>query len=224
MKTREFLRSILAIWFLVLPFASFGQLTPGQIDKMVEQSLKEFQVAGAAVGVVKDGKVIHARGYGVRSIESGDPVGGKTLFGIASNSKAFTTAALAILVDEGLLGWNDKVKKYLPYFELYDPWVSNEVTIRDLLCHRVGLGTFSGDVIWYKSDLTAEEIIKRVKYLPKAYDFRAGYGYSNLMFIAAGEVVAAVSGMPWGEFVERRILEPLGMSRTVDPDASNSSI
>jgi CubicO group peptidase (beta-lactamase class C family) len=130
-------------------------------------------------------------------------------------SKAFTTAIIGMLVQEGKLDWNDRVKKYLPYFELYDPWVSHAVTVRDLLCHRVGLGTFSGDVIWYKSDLTAEEIIKRLRHLPQAFDFRAGYGYSNVMYVTAGELIKTVTGKSWSENVRERILQSLGMDRTV---------
>jgi CubicO group peptidase (beta-lactamase class C family) len=139
---------------------------------------------------------------------------GNTLYAIASNTKAFTTAMIAMLVQEGKINWDDKVKKYLPYFELYDPWVSDETTIRDLLCHRVGLGTFSGDVIWYKSDLTSEEIIKRLKYLPAHYDFRSGYGYSNVMYITAGEIIKKVTGKSWTENLQQRILSPLAMTRS----------
>ncbi|MBL4709514.1 MAG: serine hydrolase [Flavobacteriales bacterium] len=120
-----------------------------------------------------------------------------------------------MLVQEGKLGWNDKVKKHLPYFAVYDPWVSDHVTIRDLLSHRVGLGTFSGDNIWYQSNLSSEEIIRRIQYVPKAYDFRAGYGYSNLMFITAGEIIRKVTGESWGENVQKRILDPLEMDRTI---------
>ncbi len=137
------------------------------------------------------------------------------MYAIASNSKAFTTAIIGMLIQEGKLNWNDKVKKYLPYFELYDPWVSNEITIRDILSHRVGLGTFSGDVIWYKSDLTSEEIIRRAKYIPKAYNFRSGYGYSNLMYITAGELIKTVTGKSWSQNVKERILGPLKMDRTI---------
>ncbi len=180
-----------------------------------EKMTKDWDIPSVAIGVVKDGALVFSGSYGV--IEKGKE--GKpdenTLYATASNSKAFTSAMIGMLVEEGKLGWNDKVKQYLPYFELYDPWVSNEVTVRDLLSHRVGLGTFSGDVIWYKSDFTAEEIIKRVKYLPKAYDFRAGYGYSNLMYITAGELIKTITGKSWGQNVKERILDPLGMSRTI---------
>jgi CubicO group peptidase (beta-lactamase class C family) len=122
---------------------------------------------------------------------------------------------IGMLVQEGKLDWNDKVRKYIPYFELYNEWESSNATIRDILSHRVGLGTFSGDNIWYKSDLPAKEIIKHIKHVPQAYDFRAGYGYSNLMYITAGEIIETITGKSWGENVKERILDPLGMDRTI---------
>ncbi|EMR03556.1 serine hydrolase [Cesiribacter andamanensis] len=167
------------------------------------------------VGIVKDGQLIFSKGYGVKEVGKIERPDGNTLYAIASNSKAFTSAMIAQLVQEGKLNWNDKVKQYLPYFELYDPYTSQEVTIRDLLSHRVGLGTFSGDLIWYKSELSPEDIIKRLQYLPKAYDFRAGYGYSNVMYITAGEVIAKVTGKSWSQNVQERLLDPLGMQRTI---------
>jgi CubicO group peptidase (beta-lactamase class C family) len=186
-----------------------------QLDKYFTRMVEDWDVPGASIGIVKDGELVFTGNYGVLEAGKDAKPDANTLYAIASNSKAFTTAIIGMLVQEGKLDWNDKVKEYLPYFELYDPWVSNEVTIRDLLCHRVGLGTFSGDVIWYKSDLSAEDIIRRVRYLEKRFDFRSGYGYSNVMYIAAGEVIREVSGKSWSENVNARILEPLGMDRTI---------
>lgn len=137
-----------------------------------------------------------------------------TLFAIASNSKAFTAAALAILVDEKKIAWNDKVVKYLPEFQMSDPWITSEITIRDLISHRSGLATFSGDLLWYETTYKPEEILRRTRYLKPVSSFRSAYGYQNLMFIAAGEVIAKVSGKTWGQFVKERILTPLGMTRT----------
>lgn len=185
------------------------------LDEYYAQMVEDWDVPSAAIGIVKDGELIFAKTYGVMEEGKKAKPDANTLYAIASNSKAFTTAVIGMLVQEGKLDWNDKVKDYLPYFALYDPWISNNVTIRDLLSHRVGLGTFSGDVIWYKSDLTAEEIIKRVKYLPQNYDFRSGYGYSNVMYITAGELIKKVTGKTWGENVKERILQPLEMNRTV---------
>ncbi len=211
----------------ILLFATIALVTNGlagqalskkdlkQLDEYYAGMVKEWDVPSVSIGIVKDGELIFSGNYGV--LEEGKDAGPdkNTLYAIASNSKAFTSAIIGMLVQEGKLDWDDKVKEYLPYFELYDPWVSAEVTIRDLLCHRVGLGTFSGDVIWYKADLTPEDIIRRVKYLEKAFNFRAGYGYSNVMYVTAGEVIRVVTGKSWSENVKERIFDPLGMDRTV---------
>jgi CubicO group peptidase (beta-lactamase class C family) len=186
-----------------------------RLDAWYEQVLRDWQLPGMAIGIIKDGELIFSKGYGELEVGKAGTPDANTNFAIASNSKAFTAALIAMLVQDDILDWNDKVKDHLPYFELYDPWVSSQVTVRDLLCHRVGLGTFSGDVIWYLSELTAEEIIRRVRYLPQAFDFRAGYGYSNLMYVAAGEVIRQVTGKTWEENIRERILEPLGMQRTI---------
>lgn len=186
-----------------------------QLDEYYAKMVKDWDLPGATIGIVKEGELVFSGNYGVLEIGKKDKPDENTLYAIASNSKAFTSAIIGMLVQEGKLNWNDKVKKYLPYFELYDPWVSNEITIRDILSHRVGLGTFSGDVIWYKSDLTSEEIIRRARYIPKAYSFRAGYGYSNLMYITAGEIIKKVTGKNWSENVKERILKPLKMDRSI---------
>ncbi len=186
-----------------------------EIDKYYEKMVKDWDIPSASIGIVKDGKLIFTGNYGVLEIGANQKPNEHSLYAIASNSKAFTSAIIGMLVQEGKLHWNDKVQKHLPYFELYDPWVSSHTTIRDILSHRVGLGTFSGDNIWYKSDLPAEDIIKRVKHVPQAFDFRAGFGYSNLMYITAGEIIETVTGKSWGENVQERILDPLGMDRTI---------
>jgi CubicO group peptidase (beta-lactamase class C family) len=144
--------------FLLLSLSLFGQKNIDKklkvLDAYYEQALADWNVPGMAVAIVKDGKIIFSKGYGTRNVNTGDPVDGNTLFAIASNSKAFTSAGLAMLVDEGKLSWNDKVRDYLPWFKLYDPYVSDNFTIRDLLTHRSGLRTFSGDLIWYGTDLS----------------------------------------------------------------------
>jgi CubicO group peptidase (beta-lactamase class C family) len=180
----------------------------------VVDTWKDTSGAGMAIAVVKDGKVVFQKGYGVREVGKPESVDENTVFAIASNSKAFVAATLAILVDEKKINWNDKVIKYLPDFQMYDPWVTNELTIRDLLSHRSGLDTFSGDLLWYETTYTSAEILHRVKYLKPVSSFRSRYGYQNLMFIAAGAVVEKVSGKPWAVFVKERILDPLGMTRT----------
>lgn len=191
-----------------------GQIDVEKLEAYLSQAQKDWKIPGIAVGIIKDGKVISSKGYGMLEAGKTDPVTGESLFAIASNTKAFISASIGILVDEGKLNWDDPVRKHLPYFALYDAYASEHTTVRDLLCHRVGLGTYSGDVIWYKSDYPAEEVVKRARFVPKAYEYRAGYGYTNLMFITAGEVIKAVSGKSWDVFVRERIFQPLEMNRT----------
>lgn len=210
-------KNILVSFFIVITFliATGQEVDFKKLDAYFERASKEWNTPGMSIGIVRDGKIIFSKGYGVLEAGNTRQPDGNTLYAIASNSKAFTSTLIAMLVQEGKINWDDKVKKYLPWFELYDPWVSNETTVRDLLCHRVGLGTYSGDIIWYKSDLTSEEVVKRVKYLSPKFDFRSGYGYSNVMFIAAGEVIRKVTGKSWGENIQEMILNPLGMDRTI---------
>ncbi|WP_373523826.1 serine hydrolase [Aquiflexum sp.] len=210
--------SLLVFIFLLFSIQTNAQTTQDfkKLDSYFEQMIKDWDVPGASIGIVKDGELLFIGNYGTKVVGNNEKPDSNTLYAIASNSKAFTTAVFGMLVQEGKLGWNDKVKDHLPYFSLYDdPWISANVTIRDLLSHRVGLGTFSGDVIWYKSEADAGELIKRAGKVPQAYDFRSGYGYSNLMYITAGEVIKKVTGKSWGENVQERILKPLGMDRTI---------
>ncbi|HYG03217.1 MAG TPA: serine hydrolase [Chryseosolibacter sp.] len=203
--------------FLVLIFLSpvAAQVDLNKLDAYYAKALKDWNVPGMSIGIVKDGKLIFAKGYGVKEAGKNDKPDENTLYAIASNSKAFTSAAIGQLVDEGKMSWDDNVRKYIPYFELYDPWVSDHITVRDLLCHRAGLAEFGGDIVWYRSNLNAEQIIRRIKHLPPAYDFRAGYGYSNVMYITAGEVIKQVTGKPWGQVISESFFTPLDMSRTI---------
>ncbi|MGH2647133.1 MAG: serine hydrolase, partial [Ginsengibacter sp.] len=175
-----------------------------------------FDVPGIAVAVVKDGKVIHAKGYGVRSLNTKQKVDENTLFGIASNTKAFTVAALGILIDEGKLKWDDKVRDYIPEFKLYSPYVTEEFTIKDLLTHRSGLGLGAGDLMFWpdSNNFTKKDMIHNLRYLKQVSSFRTKFDYDNNLYMVAGEVVARVSGMSWEEFIQKRILDPLGMSGT----------
>ncbi|SNT04790.1 CubicO group peptidase, beta-lactamase class C family [Ekhidna lutea] len=210
------MKKLLSITLLFFFLSTYAQVDVKAIDKYIEQARKDWDVPGMSVGVVKDGKVVLSKGYGVKELGKSDKVDDNTLFAIASNSKAFVASCIAKLVEEGKLSWKDKVRDYLPYFTLYgDEYISSMVTVEDLLCHRVGLGTFSGDVIWYKSEKSPEEIIKRAAHVPKAFEFRDGYGYSNLMFITAGEVIRTITGEPWENYVKTNFMEPLGMSNTV---------
>ncbi len=203
---------------VILPLNSlFSQvISSKQIDSLTELVLKTFDVPGIAVGVVKDGKLIHAKGYGVRSLRSMKKVDENTLFGIASNSKAFTTAALGTLVDEKKIKWDDKVTDYIPGFKLYDPYVTSEFTIRDLVTHRSGLGLGAGDLMMFpdSSNFTREEIIHNLRYLKPVSAFRTKYDYDNLLYIVAGEVIAKASGRSWEDYIESKFLQPLGMTAT----------
>jgi CubicO group peptidase (beta-lactamase class C family) len=184
---------------------------PQDIDRLAARVLEKFAVPGMAVAIVKDGKVLFAKGYGVREAGKSDKVDSTTLFGIGSNTKAFTVAALAMLVDEGKISWDDKVIDRLPSFRLYDPYVTRELTIRDLLTHRSGLGLGSGDLMLFPpSDFTRAEIIHNLRYFPPASSFRSKFAYDNLLYIVAGELVPAVTGISWETFVQTRILDRLG--------------
>ncbi len=186
-----------------------------QIDSLARAARRAFGVPGFAVGVIKDGEVVLSRGYGELELDGGASVDSATLFAIASNTKAFIGTSVAMLEAEGKLSLEDPVGKYLPYLRWSSPEVTELAIVEDLLTHRTGLGTFEGDHLWFRRELPAEEVLTSVKTLPLRFPFRAGYGYSNLMFIAAGEVIGAASGMRWDEFLRKRIFDPLGMARTV---------
>lgn len=208
---------ILAIFSITISSVSAEKLSKKlkKLDAYYEQALKDWKVPGMAIAIVKDDSLVYARGFGVKNINTGEAVNANTLFAIASNTKAFTATALMMLQEEGKLDIDDKVTKYLPWFETYDPFVTSQMTIRDLLCHRSGLKTFAGDLIWYGTDYSAKEVVERSQYLKPSYGFREKYGYSNIMYIAAGLVIEEVSGMAWKDYIKENILLPLGMNRTV---------
>ena len=189
---------------------------PRDIDAYVTQVLRTFSVPGMAVTIVKDGQVLVARGYGVRTLGDTARVTGGTRFGIASNSKAFTATALAILVDDGKVEWDEPVMKYLPQFALSDPFVTRQITVRDLLVHRSGLGLGAGDLLWWPaSTYSRAQIMHRLRDIPLSTSFRGAYAYDNVLYIVAGELIEAVTGQTWEDFVAARILTPLGMSQTL---------
>lgn len=197
--------------------AAYGQNIPAQtIDQVTENALKAFNVPGIAVAVIKDGTLVHAKGYGVQSIKTKEKVTSSTLFGIASNSKAFTATALAILVDEGKIKWDDRVQQHIPEFKMYNDYVTKEFTIRDLLTHRSGLGLGAGDLmVWPDGhNFTPTDIIQNIQYLKPVSGFRAKYDYDNLLYIIAGVVIERVSGKSWADFITQRLLEPIGMTKT----------
>jgi len=191
-------------------------LSSRQIDSLVEKTLTTFNVPGIAVSVIKDGKIMHLKGYGVRSIKTNKKVDENTLFGVASNTKAFTAAALGMLVDEKKITWDTKVTDVIPEFKMYDAYVTSEFTIRDLLTHRSGLGLGAGDLMIWPDSSTVDkkQLIHNIRYLKPVSSFRTKYDYDNLMYIVAGEVVARVSGSTYDDFIENRFFSPLGMTKT----------
>src|SRR3990172_6966155 len=186
---------------------------PRDLDAYVARVMRDFEVPGIALAVVKDGRVVLARGYGVRTLGDPAPVDERTLFGIASNTKAFTATALGLLVEEGKLQGDAPVINYLPWFAMYDPFVTRELTIRDLLVHRSGLGLVAGDLLWWPtSTYDRKEIARRLRFIKPATSFRTAYAYDNVLYTVAGEVIEAVSGQTWEDFVGTRILAPVGMT------------
>ena len=184
-----------------------------ELDAYTAQAVKDWGAVGLAIAVVKDGRVVFEKGYGVRELGKPDLVDSTTLFAIGSTTKAMTAAAIGMLVDEGKVRWDDPVTNYLPSFQLKDPWETREITVRDLLTHRAGLP--NADYLWYGTNNSTAEILRRVRYIDLAYSPRSSFIYQNVMYAAAGQVVAAASGMPWEEFVRTRIFTPLHMTGTV---------
>ncbi len=204
-----------------------GQISSEKIDLLVENALAKFVVAGAAVGVVKDGQIVHCEGYGVRSVENSQEVDRHTSFAIASNSKAFTTTALAILAEEGKINWHDRVIDHIPEFRMYDAYVTHHFNIQDLLTHRSGLGLGAGDLQKWPSgsDFIIDDMLTNFQHFEPVSAFRTQYDYDNILYLVAGELIRRVSGQSWEEFVRERIMEPLGMdhSFTLPPGMVNST-
>ncbi|WP_332877688.1 serine hydrolase [Massilia sp. S19_KUP03_FR1] len=195
------------------------------LEADVTRVMKAFDVPGIAIAIVKDGKVVATRGFGVRKLGQPALVDANTLFEVASNSKAFTAAALAMLVDEGKLAWDDPVTKHLPDFQMYDAYVTHEMTVRDLLTHRSGLGLGAGDLLWWpKTTFSTDEIIEKLRYIKPATSFRSAYAYDNLLYIVAGKIIAAKSGKSWGDTVREKILNPVGMTGTTTSLAEGAAI
>lgn len=192
---------------------------PAGFDARVEKAMRSRDVPGMAISVVKDGQIVHARGYGVRRLGGTEPVDADTIFPTGSTGKAVTAAALAILIDDGKLAWDDRVIDHLPDFRMYDAWVTREMTVADLLLHRSGLGLGAGDLLFIpRTSRSRADIVRALRHLKPATSFRSGYAYDNILYIVAGELVTQVSGMPWEEFVRTRIFVPLGMKTAVSDE------
>ncbi|MBP7173981.1 MAG: serine hydrolase [Cloacibacterium sp.] len=204
---------LLSLIFLFVVLVSHAQIPEEKLDALIQNTIKTFDVPGMSVGILKDGKTVYSKGFGVRSLHNNQPMNESTLVGIASNSKGFTCFALGMLIDEGKINWDDKVTKHLPDFRMYDAFVTQEITIRDLVTHRAGLGLGQGDLMFFPEggNLTESDIVHRVRYLKPQHSFRNTMDYNNIMFIVAGEVIRKVSGLSWAEFIEQKILKPVGM-------------
>jgi len=224
----KFLQSVLSspsfVVISALFFLAFTGCDPGAeehpsgpppgLSDYIEVGLQEWEIPGLAVAIVHQDEVVFAGGYGVRKLGEPDPVDENTLFGVASITKAMTAAALGMLVDDGLIGWDDPITDHLPEFQLYDPWVTESITIRDALTHQSGLGRIIGNRLQFMTDRDRSELIYRLRYLEPEIPFRSGYVYNNMMYLVAGEIIPAVTGQSWDAFVAERVFEPLGMDRS----------
>lgn len=207
------------IFFLLLSFFTshiFAQpsFIKDSLDSYIKEGMKDWNIPGLAIAIVKDGKVVLMKGYGVRDLETKEPVDENTLFMIASNSKLFTGTSLAQLDYDKKLSLNDKIIKYFPDFKVYDSCTTQMVTIKDMLGHHLGTKTFQGDFTWWNSELPREEIMQKMRYLKPNQNFRASYGYCNSCFLTAGQVIPKVTGKPWEVYVYDSIIEPLEMTHT----------
>lgn len=216
---------IFAVIFLLAFLTAFSQKNGlDTLDTYIQDQIEFYQTPGLAVGIVQDGQVLYAKGFGTRELGKKEFVNEHTLFAIGSITKSFTALSVAMLVDEGKLNWDDKVIDYLPYFQLYDPYVTNSFTIRDLLTHRSGLKEVSGGTLFYHSDFDREEVIKRLKHLESESNFRGKPAYQNTMYLVASKVVEAVIDESWDDFVRKRIFDPLNMDHTVISQSERSEI
>jgi len=213
---KKFISTLLFI--LVSNLILFAQETPSfitdSLDVYVNRGLERWQIPGAAVLIVKDGKIIIAKGYGVKELGTNDKVDENTLFMIGSNTKAFTGTALALLENDGKLKLDDKVIQYLSDFKMKDPWVTKNIQLTDLVTHRMGFETFQGDFMYWTSDLNADEVIEKFGMITPKYDFRTKYGYTNAGYAVGGKIIEKVSGSKWEDYLKEKIFLPLNMNRT----------
>ncbi|HEX5004894.1 MAG TPA: serine hydrolase [Gemmatimonadales bacterium] len=218
------MRSLPLVAALLIPLtaaAQARQAPPPGFDDYVAKVMRQFEVPGMGIAIVKDGQVVLAKGYGVKRLGSPDKVDADTRFGIASNTKAFTALAIGMLVEQGKLEWDAPVVNYLPQFMMWDSWVTRQITVRDLLVHRSGLGLGAGDLLWWPpSTYTPQEIMRRLRYIEPATSFRSAYAYDNVLYLVAGQLIEAVSGKSWSDFVTERIIRPVGMKEATTTHAS----
>lgn len=208
------IHTIIALFVFLLSQAQTTEQLQ-HLDHYFEKSFQEWNIPGMAVAIISADSTYLSKGYGVTNTRTRKTVNEHTLFAVASNSKAFTASALAQLVDEKKLKWTDKVVDFLPDFKMYDNYVTQHFTIADLLSHRSGLKTFSGDLLWYATTKTPTEIIQAQQYLKPKYEFRTQFGYSNISYLAAGQILEKISGKSWATYIQDAFLTPLKMNRTL---------
>ena len=205
------------LYFLSASLVCFSQQLPPGLDNHIKNVMQSFEVPGVSIAIVKDGRVVLTKGYGVKEAGKNDPVDAHTLFCIASNTKAFTATALGMLVEEGKVKWGDPVINYLPWFRMSDPYVTTHMTIRDLLVHRSGLGLGASDLLQFPpSDYNRKEMTEKLRDVPLKTSFRNNFAYDNILYLVAGEVIHAASGMSWEEFIKKNILDKAGMTESTD--------
>ena len=213
------IRAFAALLFFITAGGANAAPPPG-FEQRVETLRKQFGVPGVTIAIVEGDKITLAHGWGVRDITTNQPVDADTIFFTGSTGKAFTSAALATLVDQGKIKWDDKVIDHMPDFRMWDPWVTREMTIRDLLVHRSGLGLGEGDLLFLpNSTLSRKETVRRIRYLRPATSFRSGYAYDNILYMAAGQLIEEVSGETWEQYIHSHVFGPLGMNHSTDSDA-----
>src|SRR5437870_3874552 len=205
---------------ILLCLASAVAAPPENFDQRVESLRNSLGVPGVSIAIVENGRTVLAKGYGIRKLGRPEQVDRNTIFRTGSTGKAFTNAALATLVDAGKIKWDDKVIDHMPDFRMWDPWVTREMTIRDLLVHRSGLGLGEGDLLFLpNSTLSRKETVRRIRYLKPATSFRSGYAYDNILYMAAGQLIEEVSGETWEQYIHNHVFAPLGMNHSTDTDA-----
>ena len=203
--------ALLALTLVATPLHAQNAPLQG-FDAYVTKAMQDWKVPGLAIAVVRNDSVVFVKGYGVRTVGKPEKVDEHTIFAIGSSSKAFTATLAAMMVDEGRMRWDEHATQYLKGFQLFDPYVTREITLRDLLSHRSGLAR--GDLLWYGSDLSRDEIVRRVRFLEPTWSFRSHFGYQNIMYLAAGQAVASAAGKSWDDLVNERIFQPLGMKES----------
>ena len=212
MNTTKTLLTILATFLLCSSSFAQDASKSNKLNAMIEEGMKEWQIPGLSAVVVKNGKVVFKKTYGIKDIETKEPVDDNTLFSMASTTKALIAISLGILVDQNKISWEDTVIDHLPLFKLSDPYITADARVIDLLTHNLGIG--NADLLWVINNLSTAETIDKFKYAKKTYPLRGGFTYQNIMYVVAGELIEAVSGQHWTAFVENEILKPLEMTRT----------